>query len=85
MGGYLRRMWARDDVKSFGETVYVDIFNNTEYAEYVENGFIHYISQQKIKGQFFMYQTDLEIEEYVNKTADAFIARHLKELFNNAD
>lgn len=37
-GGTLRRNWQASGTKYFGNTFMVDIYNNTEYAAYVEYG-----------------------------------------------
>ncbi|MEX0380464.1 HK97 gp10 family phage protein [Leuconostoc sp. MS02] len=37
-GGTLRRNWQASSTKYFGNTFMVDIYNDTEYAPFVENG-----------------------------------------------
>lgn len=38
VGGNLRRNWSIGELKQSGDTIYVEVYNNTEYAPYVEYG-----------------------------------------------
>ena len=65
--GQLRRSWQVGEVKKDGNNYYVEIYNPTEYASYVEYG--HRTSNLKgwVEGRFMMTISMKEIERGLPK------------------
>lgn len=76
-GGQLRRNWKVGKVHSFGNSYVVEIYNNTEYAGYVEFG--HRTGAELtrwVEGEFMMTISMQEIERELPR----YLARRQKEL-----
>ncbi len=88
IGGTLRKGWNIAEVKGSGGRYKVDIFNNTEYAVYVEYGhrqtpgiFVPIIGKTLkkgwVEGRFFMTKTEIEMSENLEQ----LVSRKVKKLF----
>ncbi|HDK7179216.1 TPA: HK97 gp10 family phage protein [Clostridium botulinum] len=77
-GGHLRRNWQVGNVIKQGDSYVVEIFNNTEYASYVEYG--HRTKNHKgwVEGRFMATISMQEIERQLPK----FLERKQVELLN---
>ncbi|AWB31527.1 HK97 gp10 family phage protein [Clostridium botulinum] len=77
-GGYLRRNWQVGNVIKQGDAYIVEIFNNTEYASYVEYG--HRTKNHKgwVEGRFMATISMQEIERQLPR----FLERKQVELLN---
>ncbi|ACQ51851.1 HK97 gp10 family phage protein [Clostridium botulinum] len=77
-GGHLRRNWQVGNVIKQGDAYIVEIFNNTEYASYVEYG--HRTKNHKgwVEGRFMATISMQEIERQLPK----FLERKQVELLN---
>lgn len=70
-GGNLRSNWRLGSVVKMGNKYVVEIFNNTEYASYVNNG--HRTPNHKgwVEGKFFveisMHEIEKELPRYMEK------------------
>lgn len=53
--GQLRRAWTVGKVQRYGNSYVVEIFNNTEYASFVENGFRAHWVPGYWQGKTFVY------------------------------
>lgn len=70
-GGTLKRGWSASNLKSFGGVFMIDIYNNTEYAPYIENG--HRIVRSGrtvgyVPGVFMLKETIDEIDRQWDNT-----------------
>ncbi|OSB16697.1 hypothetical protein B2H94_10925 [Clostridium sporogenes] len=77
-GGHLRRNWQVGSVVKQGDAYIVEIFNNTEYASYVEYG--HRTKNHKgwVEGRFMATISMQEIERQLPR----FLERKQVELLN---
>lgn len=77
-GGNLRRNWRVGNVEKHGDSYVIEIFNNTEYALYVEYG--HRTRNHKgwVEGRFMATISMKEIEKELPK----FMAKKQVELLN---
>ncbi|HDR6755636.1 TPA: HK97 gp10 family phage protein [Bacillus cereus] len=92
-GGTLRRNWTASNIKRVGNNLMVEIYNNTEYAIYVEMGHrgvyvpslgktIH-LDTRYTKGQFFLRDEILpKIEIIFNECMEEAFERAVEKLFN---
>lgn len=72
--GHLRRNWTLGNVTRDGDTFEIEIYNNVEYAEYIEYG------HRKLKGGFVSgyYMLTLSIKE-IEELAPALIGKRSEE------
>ncbi|GAA0122247.1 HK97 gp10 family phage protein [Clostridium faecium] len=77
-GGHLRRNWQVGNVVKQGNSYVVEVFNNVEYASYVNNG--HRTRNHKgwVEGRFMVEISMNEIERELPK----FLERKQVELLN---
>ncbi|OSA84102.1 hypothetical protein B2H84_03170 [Clostridium botulinum] len=77
-GGHLRRNWQVGSVVKQGNAYIVEIFNNTEYASYVEYG--HRTKNHKgwVEGRFMATISCIDIERQLPR----FLERKQVELLN---
>lgn len=77
-GGHLRRNWQVGNVVKQGNSYVIEIFNNVEYASYVNNG--HRTRDHKgwVEGRFMVEISMNEIERELPK----FLERKQVELLN---
>lgn len=81
-GGTLRRNWRATPCQYIDGAYQVDVFNQTEYAPYVEYGHRTPSHNGWVEGRFMMTKSADEIEEIMpallNKRLDEMIKRGLK-------
>lgn len=63
--GNLRRNWKVGKVIREKESYYIEIFNNTEYASFVENGFRSHFVPGHWEGNVFVYNKNERTGMYV--------------------
>lgn len=78
VGGNLRRNWRLGSLAKKGNSYVVEIYNNTEYASYVNNG--HRTPNHKgwVEGQFFV---ELAMEE-IEKELPIFMQKMQEDILN---
>lgn len=74
-GGTLKRAWAVD-IKEGSDSYEVTIFNNVDYASYVEYGHRTRGGKGWIEGKFMLTKSELDVYE----NAEEFIRKKLEEL-----
>lgn len=81
-GGNLKRNWRLGSVVKAGNKYVVEIFNNTEYASYVNNG--HRTPNHKgwVEGKFFVEISMQEIEKELPKYLEKMQQDILNKMFN---
>ncbi|MEW9093946.1 MAG: HK97 gp10 family phage protein [Clostridiaceae bacterium] len=77
-GGHLKRNWQVGDVIKQGNSYVVEIFNNVEYASYVEYGHRTRDHKSWVEGRFMATISMQEIERQLPK----FLERKQVELLN---
>ena len=75
--GNLRRSWRISEIKKKGNSFEVTLFNNTDYADYVEFGHRTRDHKSWVPGKFMLTLSEREIEKQIEKIVD----RHLEEAF----
>ena len=82
VGGTLRRGWTIDaDVVKVGNEYEITVFNNVEYASYVEYG--HRTRNGGwVVGRFMMTESELELEAQAPKILERKIEKILMEALN---
>lgn len=80
--GHLRRNWQVGNVERRGNTYVVEIFNNTEYASFVEYG--HRTSNHKgwVEGRFMATISMQEIERQLPKFLEKKQVELLEQILN---
>ncbi|WMJ79539.1 HK97 gp10 family phage protein [Clostridium sp. MB40-C1] len=76
--GHLRRNWQVGNVEKHGNAYVVEIFNNVEYAYYVNNGHRTQNHEGWVEGRFMVEISMNEIERQLPK----FLERKQVELLN---
>jgi hypothetical protein len=82
-GGNLRRNWRVGNVEKHGDAYVVEIYNNTEYASFVEYG--HRAGKNSVKwveGRFMMTISMQEIERELPRYLDKRMAELLNNIMN---
>lgn len=77
-GGHLRRNWQVGNVEKHGDSYVVEIFNNVEYASFVEYGHRTRNHSGWVEGRFMATISMQEIERQLPK----FLERKQVELLN---
>jgi hypothetical protein len=85
VSGKLRRSWSASGVKTAGNAVTVDIFNNVEYAPFIEFG--HRVVRGGrtvgyVAGQFMLKNTIESLEAKFNREAQATLDEMMRGLFD---
>lgn len=71
VGGTLRREWKISNVEVHGDSYEITVFNNTYYADWVENG--HNVYNQhggpygSVEGQYMLAITIFELEDNIDR------------------
>lgn len=76
--GTLRKAWRITDIKKAGTSFEVSVYNNTEYADYVEFGHRTRNHKNWVPGKFMMTISEREVEKVMEEIVD----RHLEEAFS---
>ena len=81
-GGTLRRNWDVTTVKRQGYSYKIDVFNDTEYAIYVEFG--HRTANHKgwVPGKFMLTISEKEIQDLAPKLVQRKLETKLREVFD---
>lgn len=79
-GGTLRRGWFVSDVKREGDTFYVELANNVEYASFVEFGHRIKNAAKWVEGRYMLTISMKEVEAILPKISDKHTKRLLNEL-----
>ncbi|AJA42660.1 tail protein (endogenous virus) [Clostridium phage phiCT9441A] len=81
-GGNLRRNWQVGSIEKHGDSYVVEIFNNTEYASYVEYG--HRTRDHKgwVEGRFMAAISMQEIERQLPKFLEKKQVELLEQILN---
>ena len=74
----LRKAWRITDVKKDGDTYQVTLYNNTDYADYVEFGHRTRDHKNWVPGKFMLTVSERQIE----KVMEEIVNRHLEEAFS---
>lgn len=76
--GTLRNAWRITDIRKAGNSFEVSVYNNMDYADYVEFG--HRTREHKnwVPGKFMLTVSEREIE----KVMEEIVNRHLEEAFS---
>lgn len=82
VGGHLRRSWQVGTVKKQGNKFLVEIFNNVEYASYVEYGHRTRNSKSWVEGKFMLTISLKEVETLLPGIADKHSKQLLLRLLN---
>lgn len=77
VGGHLRRSWQVGSVKRQGNGFTIEIFNNVEYASYVEYGHRTRNNKRWVVGKFMLTISLKEIEALLPAIADKHAKRFL--------
>lgn len=78
--GVLRRNWSAGSLKVSKGNMMVEIFNNTEYAIYVEMGHRPRGGKGWVKGKFFLEDSINEINEIMDEVLGIAFERALAKL-----
>ena len=76
--GDLRDAWRITDIKKAGSSFEVSVYNNTDYADYVEFGHRTRNHKNWVPGKFMMTISEREVEKVMEEIVD----RHLEEAFS---
>lgn len=71
--GNLRRNWKATSVRKVGNFYMIDIYNNVEYASFVENGFRAHWVPGHWEGNVFVYDREAEEGMYVGKSSGGWV------------
>lgn len=74
----LMNNWRITDVKKDGDTYQVTLYNNTDYADYVEFGHRTRDHKNWVPGKFMLTISERQIEAVIESIVD----RHLEEAFS---
>lgn len=80
-GGTLRDGWKATNVVLGNNSVVVTLYNDVEYAEWVEKGHAT-VNGGWVEGQFFLKMTMEELHEILEKVAKPKYDAYLKDLFS---
>lgn len=86
-GGTLIQGWEMGELKKTGQGYEVEIYNNVEYAEFVENG--HVIRNKKggeakgwVEGRFMLRNTEIEMAFIAPEILEKKLERFLRKMIN---
>lgn len=80
--GNLRRNWAVGNVVKNGTTYEVEVFNNTEYAPYVEFGHRTANHSGWVQGKFMLTISEKELQQNADKIVQQKLERLLRSVFD---
>lgn len=76
--GTLRKAWRITDIKKIGSSFEVSVYNNMDYADYVEFGHRTRDHKNWVPGKFMLTVSERQIE----KVMEEIVNRHLEEAFS---
>ena len=76
--GALRKAWRITDIKKAGSSFEVSVYNNMDYADYVEFGHRTRDHRNWVPGKFMLTVSERQIE----KVMEEIVNRHLEEAFS---
>ena len=76
--GILRKAWRITDIKKAGSSFEVSVYNNMDYADYVEFGHRTRDHKNWVPGKFMLTVSERQIEKVMEEIVD----RHLEEAFS---
>lgn len=76
--GTLRKAWRITDIKKAGSSFEVSVYNNMDYADYVEFGHRTRDHKNWVPGKFILTVSERQIE----KVMEEIVNRHLEEAFS---
>lgn len=76
--GTLRKAWRITDIKKAGDSFEVSVYNNMDYADYVEFGHRTRDHKNWVPGKFMLTVSERQIEKVMEEIVD----RHLEEAFS---
>ena len=82
VGGTLRKGWYITGVRKNGNTHFILIYNNVEYASFVEYGHRKRNNKGWVEGRFMLTISMKEVERSMQQIADKHTIQVLKQLFN---
>ncbi|MGG3278866.1 HK97 gp10 family phage protein [Paenibacillus solani] len=80
--GELRRNWRVGSIERQGDSFVVEIFNNTEYASYVENGHRNREKTDWVEGRFMMAISMKQLEKELPVYLERRQGELLKQIMN---
>lgn len=72
--GHLKGSWHRDSIKERGKTLSVDIYNQVNYASYVEYGHRTRNGKGWVDGKYMMTKA----QTFLNSKMSDIVAKHIK-------
>ena len=81
VGGTLRRNWDVSKLIFSGNTYTIEVFNDTEYAMYVEYGHRTVNHNGWVKGRFMLTISEKEVQELAPRLIQNKIEAKLREVF----
>lgn len=76
--GTLRNAWRITDIRKAGNSFEVSVYNNMDYADYVEFGHRTRDHKNWVPGKFMLIVSERQIE----KVMEEIVNRHLEEAFS---
>lgn len=76
--GTLRKVWRITDIKKAGSSFEVSVYNNMDYADYVEFGHRTRDHKNWVPGKFMLTVSERQIEKVMEEIVD----RHIEEAFS---
>lgn len=76
--GTLRNAWRITDIRKAGNSFEVSVYNNMDYADYVEFGHRTRDHKNWVPGKFMLTVSERQIE----KVMEEIVNRHLEEAFS---
>ena len=81
VGGTLRKGWYITGVRKNGNTHFILIYNNVEYASFVEYGHRKRNNKGWVEGRFMLTISMKEVEHSLQQIADKHCKKVLEQLF----
>ena len=81
VGGTLRKGWYITGVKKNGNKLFILIYNNVEYASFVEYGHRKRNNKGWVEGRFMLTISMKEVEHSLQQIADKHCKKVLEQLF----
>ncbi|MGE4214140.1 MAG: HK97 gp10 family phage protein [Anaerotignaceae bacterium] len=82
ISGTLRRNWAVGNVVKIGNIYEVEVFNNTEYAPYVEYGHRTANHNGWVQGKFMLTISEKELQQDADRIVQQRLERLLRGVFD---
>lgn len=77
-GGTLRRGWTAGDIRKEGGIFKIEVFNNVEYAPYVEYGHRTPSHKDRVPGKFMLTISEQELETITPKVLESRIKEFME-------